>query len=110
MNDFIEKLHSYQLLTLQSRIYKKLLMFAHSIKINGRAPVELRSQLDLADHDFSINHEDVMFSNKLMKVIKIIYFSSVKVYSLLFFVLKSFFNTFYILKKMFKIIKINYLL
>ncbi len=32
MNNLIEKLHSYNLFTLQSRIYNKLLMFAHSIK------------------------------------------------------------------------------
>ena len=44
MNDFVEKLHSYN---LQSRTYNKLLMLAHSIKINGRAPVDLRSQINL---------------------------------------------------------------
>jgi len=34
--------------TLQSRIYNKLLIFAHSIKTNGRAPpVDLRSQKNL---------------------------------------------------------------
>ena len=47
MNDFVEKLHSYNLFTLQSRTYNKLLMFAHSIKTNGRAPVDLRSQINL---------------------------------------------------------------
>jgi hypothetical protein len=47
MKDFIEKLHSYNLFTLQSRIHNKLLMFAHSIKTNGRAPVDLRSQINL---------------------------------------------------------------
>jgi hypothetical protein len=47
MKDFIEKLHSYNLFTLQSRIYNKLLMFANSIKTNGRAPVDLRSQINL---------------------------------------------------------------
>ena len=47
MKNFIEKLHSYNLFTLQSRIYNKLLMFAHSIKTNGRAPVDLRSQINL---------------------------------------------------------------
>jgi hypothetical protein len=47
MKDFIEKLHSYNLFTLQSRIYNKLLMFVHSIKTNGRAPVDLRSQINL---------------------------------------------------------------
>jgi hypothetical protein len=31
MSDFIEKLHSYNLFTLQSRIYNKLLLFAHGI-------------------------------------------------------------------------------
>jgi hypothetical protein len=47
MKDFIEKLYSYNLFTLQSRIYNKLLIFAHSIKTNGRAPVDLRSQINL---------------------------------------------------------------
>ena len=31
--------------SLQSRTYNKLLVFAHSIKTNGRAPVDLRSQI-----------------------------------------------------------------
>ncbi len=47
MKDFIEKLHSYNLFTFQSRIYNKLLMFAHSIKTNGRAPVDIRPQINL---------------------------------------------------------------
>ena len=47
MKNFIEKLHSYNLFTFQSRIYNKLLMFAHSIKTNRRAPVDLRSQINL---------------------------------------------------------------
>jgi hypothetical protein len=47
MNDFIEKQYSYNLFTLQSRIYNKLLIFAHSIKTNYRAPGELKAQIDL---------------------------------------------------------------
>ena len=47
MSDFIEKLHSYHLFTLQSRIYNKLLIFAYSIKTYGRAPFELSSHIDL---------------------------------------------------------------
>ena len=59
MNDFIEKLHSYHLFTLQSRIYNKLLMFSHSIKTNSRAPVELRSHIDLpAPDDDLVNQTD----------------------------------------------------
>ena len=46
MKEFVEKLHSYDLFTLQSRIYNKLLMFAHSIKTNGRSPVELKSYIN----------------------------------------------------------------
>jgi hypothetical protein len=45
MNDFTEKLQSYDLFTFQSRIYNKLLVFAHGIKTNGRAPIELKSYL-----------------------------------------------------------------
>ena len=59
MNDFIEKLHSYHLFTLQSRIYNKLLMFSHSIKTNSRAPFELKSQIDLpAPDDDLVNQTD----------------------------------------------------
>ena len=47
MKNFIEKLHSYNLFTFQSRIYNKLLMFAHSIKTNRRAHVDLRSQINI---------------------------------------------------------------
>ena len=57
MNDFIEKLH--HLFTRQSRIYNKLLMFSHSIKTNSRAPVELRSHIDLpAPDDDLVNQTD----------------------------------------------------
>ena len=59
MNDFIEKLHSYHLFTLQSRIYNQLLMFSHSIKTSSRAPVELRSHIDLpAPDDDLVNQTD----------------------------------------------------
>ena len=51
MKEFVEKLHSYDLFTLQSRIYNKLLMFAHSIKTNSRSPVELKSYIDLPDQE-----------------------------------------------------------
>jgi hypothetical protein len=37
MNDFIDKLHSYDLYTLQSRIYNKLLLFAHDTKSNKKS-------------------------------------------------------------------------
>ena len=47
MKEFVEKLQSYDLFTLQSRIYNKLLMFIHSIKTNGRFPVELKSYINL---------------------------------------------------------------
>ena len=43
MSDFLVKLQSYQLFTLQVRIYNKLLIFAHGIKTNARSPLELRS-------------------------------------------------------------------
>jgi hypothetical protein len=47
MCDFIDKLHSYDLFTLQSRIYNKLLLFTHSIKSNKKSPVELQALIDL---------------------------------------------------------------
>jgi hypothetical protein len=36
MSDFIDKLHSYDLFTLQSRIYNKLLLFSQGIKSNKK--------------------------------------------------------------------------
>jgi hypothetical protein len=47
MSDFIEKLHSYNLFTLQSRIYNKLLLFVYGIKPNKKSPVELQALIDL---------------------------------------------------------------
>ena len=46
MSDFLVKLQSYQLFTLQVRIYNKLLIFAHGIKTNARSPLELRSHIN----------------------------------------------------------------
>jgi hypothetical protein len=48
MSDFLVKLQSYQLFTLQARIYNKLLSFAHGIKTNARSPLELRSLINSA--------------------------------------------------------------
>jgi hypothetical protein len=45
MSDFINKLNSYSLFTLQSRIYNKLLLFAHGIKSNKKSPVEVYFKL-----------------------------------------------------------------
>ena len=42
MRDFVNKLQSYDLFTLQSRIYNKLLMFANNIIANNSAPIELK--------------------------------------------------------------------
>jgi hypothetical protein len=47
MSDFIDKLHSYDLFTLQSRIYNKLLLFAHCIKSNKKSPTELQAIINL---------------------------------------------------------------
>ena len=51
MSEFIKKLQSYYLFTLQSRIYNKLLMFAHSIKTNSKSPSELKSLIVLPAPD-----------------------------------------------------------
>jgi hypothetical protein len=40
------KLKSYQLFTLQVRIYNRLLIFAHGIKTNARSLLELRSLIN----------------------------------------------------------------
>ena len=45
LRKFVEKLQSYDLFTLQSRVYNKLLLFAHGIMTNGRSPAELKSQI-----------------------------------------------------------------
>ena len=47
MSEFIKKLQSYQLFTLQSRIHNKLLLFEHGIKTNAKSPVELKSSINL---------------------------------------------------------------
>ena len=46
VNDFINRLNYYNLLTFQSRIANKLLQFAHGIKVNCNAPIELKQTLD----------------------------------------------------------------
>ena len=46
MSDFINKLHAYDLFTIQSRVLTKLLSFAHSIKDNSNSPTELKKQLE----------------------------------------------------------------
>jgi len=46
-SDFIDKLHSYDLFTLQLRIYNKLFLFTHGIKSNKKSPVELQALIDL---------------------------------------------------------------
>jgi hypothetical protein len=51
MNEFVEKLHSYELFTFQSRIYNKSLLFAHGIKTNSRSPLELKSYLEMEVSD-----------------------------------------------------------
>ena len=45
MNDFINKLQSYKLFTLQSRILTKLLSFTHNIINNRNAPIVLKESL-----------------------------------------------------------------
>jgi hypothetical protein len=45
--EFVEKLHSYELFTFQSRIYNKVLLFAHGIKTNSKSPLELKSYLEI---------------------------------------------------------------
>ena len=47
MSEFVEKLHSYELFTFQSRIYNKVLLFAHGIKTNNKSPLELKSYLEI---------------------------------------------------------------
>jgi hypothetical protein len=51
MSEFVEKLHSYELFTFQSRIYNKVLFFAHGIKTNSRSPLELKSYLEMEVSD-----------------------------------------------------------
>ena len=51
MSEFVEKLHSYELFTFQSRIYNKVLLFAHGIKTNSRSPLELKSYLEMEVSD-----------------------------------------------------------
>ena len=43
----MDKLHSNDLFTLQSRIYNKLLLFAHGIKSNKKSLAEFQAIIDL---------------------------------------------------------------
>ena len=58
LREFVEKLQSYDLFTLQSRVYNKLLLFAHGIMTNGRSPAELKSQIISAvpEDDFKVEY------------------------------------------------------
>jgi hypothetical protein len=47
MSEFVAKLQAYDLFTLQSRLYFKLLTFAHGIKSNKNSPIELKTNLNL---------------------------------------------------------------
>jgi hypothetical protein len=47
MSEFIAKLQAYDLFTLQSRLYFKLLTFAQGIKSNKNSPIELKTNLNL---------------------------------------------------------------
>jgi hypothetical protein len=47
MRDFIDELHSYDLFTLQSRIYNNFLLFAQGIKSNKKSPAELQAIINL---------------------------------------------------------------
>ena len=45
MNKSLDKLQSYDLLTLHSRIYKPLLSVVYGIKNNKNSPIELKEQI-----------------------------------------------------------------
>ena len=46
MDNFLTKLQSYDLFTLQSRIFTRLLSFTHGIKNNINSPLELKKMID----------------------------------------------------------------
>ena len=56
MSEFLVKLQSYDLFTLQARIYEKLLTFAHSILLSENAPAILKEKLsaDIAKNDETV--------------------------------------------------------
>ena len=58
MNDFLEKLQSYLFYIVQVRIYNRLLIFAHGIKINARSPIELQSIINLPVNNDLQTEED----------------------------------------------------
>ena len=57
MSDFLKKLQAYDLFTLQSRVYDKLLTFAHGIKNNDNSPSELKENIRLVVQDDKSTNE-----------------------------------------------------
>ena len=47
MNDFYNKLQSYNLFTFQTRVFSKLITFSHSIKTNPNSPIKLKKDLEV---------------------------------------------------------------
>ena len=47
MNDFYNKLQSYNLFTFQTRVFSKLITFSHSIKTNPNSPMKLKKDLEV---------------------------------------------------------------
>ena len=81
MSDFLVKLQSCQLFTLQARIYNKLLIFAHGIKTNARSPFELRSLINSAVTPDVQAEENIVpvfgsYELKRRKVVKIVVLES----------------------------------
>jgi hypothetical protein len=55
MNDFYNKLQSYNLFTFQTRVFSKLLTFSHSIKTNPNSPTNLKKDLETNVDDSAKN-------------------------------------------------------
>ncbi len=47
MNDFYNKLQSYNLFTFQTRVFSKLITFSHSVTTNPNSPMKLKKYLEV---------------------------------------------------------------
>jgi hypothetical protein len=71
MNDFYNKLQSYNLFTFQTRVFSKLLTFSHSIKTNPNSPTNLKKDLETNVDDSAKNLTVPTSSHDLRKGTKV---------------------------------------
>ena len=106
MSEFLIKLQSYDLFTLQARIFDKLLTFAHGIMIGENSPVLLKGKLveDVTENDESLKSSVQAFyefrkGDKIKNIVPETKFELLTFESFFPRILKTFSNFQYILNK-----------